>query len=445
MPAMNRLSTSATASLLFLAACSPARSPGAGAFLDQLQKRPDSFVAEVARSRNLPVTTPVKILLDDDAAFAAASDALFARADAVPSAGTTKAFYVAFHFASDAPAAGGKAPSTQDEIREEQLIGFYDDGTRVIHVRKSKLARGGAKEELEQRFVLGHEVEHALVHQRFGDQLPRGEADDDKRTAKMALLEGDASLAAVLTIADRAHKLPRRMLSRASDYVRAGSFDKVAAGNEGNRALRAAPANEREKLLFPYSGGLTLMNELYRAGGLPLVDQAFSRPPLTTEHVLHPEKYLAGELSISVRTPTLPVGYETSVTGRMGELMTGVVLSRCMGVTEARDAAVGWGGDTYTIGVGAQGNVIVAWSTVWDDEPSATRFAGTVRDHAACLGAPNRKGSLVVGPGLAVVQDGARVGVVLGLASSAAEPLAKTLPPLVFRSCRSAGIRERTC
>jgi hypothetical protein len=413
-----------------LTGCGAPATPRGSAFLEQLERRPESFVAEVARARHLPVSAPVRIMLEDDAAFAAAIGQMEAKVRVAPTAGGTKAFYMAFHFAGKRPA-GAARPSSAAEVLDEQLVGFYDDRARVIHVRRSKLRRGGAADELEHRFVIAHEVEHALVHQRFGDMLPRGIADDDERIARMALLEGDASFAALLALAERAHKLPRRVLARVSDYLRAGAVDRAAAGDGDSKALRAAPANERERMLFPYNAGLALLNEIYRAGGLGLVDAAFGRPPRTTEQVLHPAKYLEGEPPVVVRAPAAPAGWEAPVTGRMGELMTSVVLARCLTPEASKAAAAGWGGDAYTIAVDPGGHVAVLWSTAWDDEASAARFASEVTAHAACLGEGNLLGPWVLGEGLSVVREGRRVGLVMGLTGASGKHFAAALPSLV--------------
>src|SRR4051812_20344789 len=158
--------------------------------------------------------------------------------------------------------------------------------------------------------------------------------------------------------------------------------------------LLRAPVIDRERLLFPYVAGKDFVTALYRAGGFPLLDRSFGSPPTTTEQVLHPEKYLAGEPAIPVRAPAAPAGYRAAFVGRMGELQIRAMLTPCVGEDEARASALGWGGDAYTIAVGA-GSRAVLWSTAWDDEPSAARFEQALLASGRCFPDPSGGGSYV--------------------------------------------------
>ena len=80
----------------------------------------------------------------------------------------------------------------------------------------------------------------------------------------------------------------------------------------GSEALDSAPAVIRAQLMFPYEAGLEFVSTLYLEGGYPAVDDAFLDPPQSTEQILHPEKYLAGE---TPQVVTLPPLTETLVSG----------------------------------------------------------------------------------------------------------------------------------
>lgn len=410
--------------LLLLAACGQPKVPARPAVVDEVSRNPDAFVAAVARARGLPVRARVPILIDDDAAFGRALIAK-EKSDALPHlGGATLGFYLAFGFpiAKRAPAAPGPATSNPmaDPLVDEQLLGFYDEGTRTIHVRAAKLSRG--KDDAEIRFLLAHEVEHALAHQSFGAVDGKSLTDDDVLLARFALLEGDASVAALSHLAARGNKPLRRVLARMSEYVRDGSEERMAVSDPGSRALREAPANERERLLFPYTRGLAFASDLYRAGGFTLLDRSFGRAPVSTEQILHPDKYLAGELPIDVAAPAPPAGWARPVVGRMGELQTRVVLAQCMPEAEANEASQGWGGDAYAITAKEDGSVAVLWSTVWDDEPAAKRFADTVQKHAVCWSRPARHEDVGIAPTFSVKREGARVAWVRGTAPAEVDP-----------------------
>ena len=62
------------------------------------------------------------------------------------------------------------------------------------------------------------------------------------------------------------------------------------------------PAILRESLLFPYVQGMTFVQS-QAAGGWQAVNDAYADLPASTEQILHPEAYAAGELPIDVELP----------------------------------------------------------------------------------------------------------------------------------------------
>lgn len=89
----------------------------------------------------------------------------------------------------------------------------------------------------------------------------------------------------------------------------------------------------------------------------------FARPPISTEQVLHPAKYIAGEKPIAVRVPSaIAAGSKVALSRTMGELGIRLVLLSCM---DARQVDInGWGGDRLTL-LERQGSLHeVLWSTV---------------------------------------------------------------------------------
>ncbi len=59
----------------------------------------------------------------------------------------------------------------------------------------------------------------------------------------------------------------------------------------------------RESLIFPYLNGLEWATQLYKRGGWTMVSNAFTRLPLSTEQILHPEKYFNYERPVKVVLP----------------------------------------------------------------------------------------------------------------------------------------------
>jgi len=400
-------------------AATPARS-----LAEELRDAPGALVARVGQLRGLPVRAPVPILLEDDKTFATALGDKQERDAMKPLPSQKKAFYLAFGFPLGEERAQG---SSAAEVLDEQLVGFYDQTTRVVHVRRSRLERT-TRESVVQAGLIAHEVEHALQHQRFGP-VDLDELDtDEARLSRFALLEGDAMVVMVAHIAATRGVPLGEALAKVERSFEAGTMDKALSSDTNARALSSAPMNERARLLFPYTAGLVFMGALYRRGGFDLMNAAFSRPPESTEQILHPEKYLAGEGPIAVKAPEAPSGWKVLASGTMGELLTGVVLSQCIPTQQGARAARGWGGDAYTIAASPEGEVAVLWSTAWDDEEAAARFAEVMKRSATCWkpgGRTWKKYSL--GDGFEVTQDKTRVLFVRGLPESERAGIVKGL------------------
>ena len=68
------------------------------------------------------------------------------------------------------------------------------------------------------------------------------------------------------------------------------------------RAERAEGTDDRlpdglgKEYAFPYEAGVAFVEAVLAQGGWEAVNEVYSRPPTTTEQILHPDKYLAGEV-----------------------------------------------------------------------------------------------------------------------------------------------------
>src|SRR5439155_16288511 len=104
---------------------------------------------------------------------------------------------------------------------------------------------------------------------------------------------------------------------------------------------------------FPYTDGMGFVSLLYGQGGWPAVAQAFANPPRSTEQVLHPVKYVAGDEPVQVRLPNLSAalggGWRALAEDTLGELYMRIYLEHYLNIDQAGAAAMGWGGDRYQV------------------------------------------------------------------------------------------------
>ena len=268
----------------------------------------------------------------------------------------------------------------------ENVIGFYDE-----RPDKKRLFAVSADRTLTpaNQLVLAHELRHALQDQYMPihDLLPASLSDfDDRRMALLTLLEGDATL------------VMQRYLMRRLPEGQAGGLDS-ASFSLPPPEMPDTPPVLRDQLVLPYTVGLEFARALYARSGWSGLQEAFARPPESTEQALHPEKYFERERPRPVELAYVPSGGRVIAEGVLGEMLLGSLLG-----DGASAAVAGWGGDAYTA-FDVSGRTLVLSRSVWDSPADLREFleAASAR-FSASHGAPRlqrgyrifeRKGSFV--------------------------------------------------
>jgi hypothetical protein len=214
----------------------------------------------------------------------------------------------------------------RDTLLGGAVIGLYDNQSKSLMVRGTQL-------NPYVRTTLAHELTHALQDQIFNLNRPElVKADDESSLGFTSIVEGDAK---------RIEEQYRTSLSKAEQ--REGAREEAAAA--GSTDYSKIPPVLFQFLVFPYARGTALDDALYRAGGQARLDAAFRTPPTTSEQVMHPEKFLAGEGPKQVAPP--PPDGAVLDKGNMGEFVLGMMLQSAVSSDEADRDATGWGGDYY--------------------------------------------------------------------------------------------------
>ena len=269
-----------------------------------------------------------------------------------------------------------------------QVAGLYDPDAKTLYV----VSRSGTLGVVEKS-TFSHEFTHALQDQNFDlgalklDEIGQG----DRSFSRLALVEGDATLS--MSYWQIQH------LSQAE----LGQLIASANDDPSTKVLLGMPAILRESLLFPYLQGLTFVQGLQGRGGWPAVNDAFARPPASTEQILHPEKYAAGEAPVAVSLPAdlatrLGAGWKVALEDSFGEFQLGVWLkgNTAIDAATATAAAAGWGGDRIALVQGPGGAWGVVLRTAWDTPADAAQFESAATGLVAGLPSP---ASLLPGAG----------------------------------------------
>ncbi len=129
---------------------------------------------------------------------------------------------------------------------------------------------------------------------------------------------------------------------------------------------------------FPFGEGYDFVEEVHSLTGWAGVDRFYTdRPPLSSEQVLHLEKYLEYEPPVDVINDPiqgLDLRFETTV----GEKL----LTEMMPSLEdmGNSSGIGWGGDTFSYFEGTD-KFLSVFKTVWDTEEQCEHFHDELVDY----------------------------------------------------------------
>jgi hypothetical protein len=263
-------------------------------------------------------------------------------------------------------------------LYSEQIAGFYDDDDKAMYVIQADGFLG------TQRMTYAHEFVHALQdqHYNFDEGLNYNteacEEDTERCAAIQALIEGDASFVEVEWFFDYATPQDRNEIRQFYSEYQSPVFD-------------STPSFLRESFLFPYQAGLEFVENLYDRGGWAAIEAAYRNPPVSTEQIMHPERY-PDDTPIPVNLPDLlPIlgeGWREISRNVLGELYTYLILAHGEDVQarlqegESRAAAEGWGGDQYLVYYNDDSQTtLMIMQTVWDTQSDANVFSQAFQNH----------------------------------------------------------------
>lgn len=228
-------------------------------------------------------------------------------------------------------------------------LGRFGDGK--LYVAADAL---GSPDEL-----IAHELSHALSDQHYdlersfaklGSAGAKG-SDGDRGNAFRALEEGVAVVVGRVATDKGLVTEEHEIFDRAVDWPQAS-------------------------ILFRFGVAVEFVKAVRDKGGWRLVNQLYGDPPVSTEQIFHPERYLEtrdepsvvplpdrAKLIAELSGEWVAVGTDT-----LGELGVGWLLGR--------RAASGWDGDRWTVlRSDWTGQTLAVWKSVWDSEADASELA----------------------------------------------------------------------
>jgi len=269
------------------------------------------------------------------------------------------------------------------ELFGSSIAGFYHPKTKEL-----RLIRAGEKGDAEEdalkamgidmeSITLVHELTHAAQDQNFElSTLPiEDETNDDLVMALKSVIEGDASAVGW-----------KYQFKDQFEMVIGGINQTYKTGMLPGKAGKL-PAYLRLSLTFPYGYGTDFIVKYLKGtkGELKDINNLFKDFPLSSEQILHPEKYYDKEKRNNPILVTMPDleklfggPWKESFNNVHGEFATKLILREFKGdklrVAMIDRAAEGWGGDRYVVLEDDKKTAMYVWFTTWDSPKDAKEF-----------------------------------------------------------------------
>lgn len=259
----------------------------------------------------------------------------------------------------------------------DSVAGFYHPRTKEL-----KLIRDGGGDNPNEKLMeqmlgvkmadvyLLHELFHAAQDQHFTLMEYKGHdyKNDDLSLAIEALIEGEATLVHT-----------RYMLGARYDLLKR-QFMAIPA----DPPKQETPPVLFKTLYFPYSLGYKFIDEVVKKREWKVASKMFEDPPLSTEQVLHPEKYLAAErdypqdlsMNFSRLNKAMGADWRRLDDNVQGEFTIRLIFEEFKLGRQGVSAASGWDGDRYTVYHRPKDDAVTSiWASTWDSEDEAKEFA----------------------------------------------------------------------
>lgn len=305
-------------------------------------------------------------------------------------------------------------------LYSDQVRGLYDTVGKILLVVTDILEEPGFNKTVGKildhfninlgDIFLIHELCHALQDQNFnlGGSLMRVDGNLDRELAAMAAAEGDAT-AAMFDYVASSMGINSSMVT---DYIFSSSNLVQNAVNQYPQ-LKNSPLIVRCLALMPYLQGLEFRKTVSEQQGQAGINRIFRRLPPSTEHILHPLKYVKNTDAPKVvdfsRLPESFGEYKALGDDSAGEFVIRTWAESFLPENNAISVGRGWGGDTWRVygraskaeaaesaeedgEAGEKGAEVkaeagasetdsfVVWSSVWDSDYDAQEFSKAAAD-----------------------------------------------------------------
>lgn len=269
----------------------------------------------------------------------------------------------------------GLVPETFDlkqstlDLMTEQAAAFYD-------YRKDRMVILDGQSGFMQNIALVHELAHALADQHFDldKYIRKNSADDDALLARQAVMEGQATWLMSEMMIQRGGQSLRNSPEMVEMMSRMAS-----AGGGAFPVFDQSPLYMKESLLFPYAQGMVFQQAVVMKLGDAAFIEVFRKPPISTQEVLHPERYLERSAAVNVQPgvtvpqPPDAKNWKRLTSGAIGEFDHMILLRQYDKPREL--IAAKWAAGNYELHESKKDKrVLLAYASRWENAGIARQY-----------------------------------------------------------------------
>jgi len=293
--------------------------------------------------------------------------------------------------------------SMMTTVMTSQVGAYYDPKKQAFFVLMNGMP------DLMQGALYSHELYHALQDQHFdltrfmgdGKKMDAHARNSDAELARTAVVEGEATYMMMLWMTQKmsGKPPPRDMMAMVVAQTSNVSLEKLREalkkpeaakmiGEDMKGAIDASetiPAFIMDSMMGVYFKGMSFVFAVQDKGWGEVEKLYGEFPPQSTEHILHPEKWVAHEAPVDFEWPKFEKvkalrDWELMDDDVLGEFQWRIVFREQGFAKEAESASAGWGGDRYAVFKRKDSDAtLLLLRTAWDSEADAAEFADVYR------------------------------------------------------------------
>ncbi len=279
-------------------------------------------------------------------------------------------------------------------VMQSQAAAYYDPGTETFYVVMPNLPEGMLTS------VYAHELYHGLQDQyfdlekyvlsQFEDRL-----NDDELLARQATVEGEATYIMTLwsmksmfgavpdtAMLEMAINMQAQLDIRTMiNMLKSGAIPEASEGDihQAVKAIDEIPSFLLETLVGAYLKGMAFVFQIQKHGWQK-VQSLYAQPPVSSEQILHPQKWLNNERPYRLKWATFsdqPIfaGWDLLEANAIGELQWRIIFAVHDLASDGIMAAAGWNGDTFAVlEHQTTKELLLLIYTCWDSKTEAEEF-----------------------------------------------------------------------